>query len=119
MEIASFASYPNCTEVIRKNLETFKNNRDKKLDFIWYQDTAFENNLKNLSEKKYVEYLCIKKEYEDCIQFKNENWFLDKQTAEAEKIILRECTAYYGDACRLAMLFNINHKPVMLGMYQK
>ena len=119
VEIASFASYPNCTEVIRKNLETFKNNRDKKLDFIWYQDTAFENNLKNLSEKKYVEYLCIKKEYEDCIQFKNENWFLDKQTAEAEKIILRECTAYYGDACRLAMLFNINHKPVMLGMYQK
>lgn len=114
LEVSSFASYENCIERIERNLKLFEDAKDK-LDIIWLQDETFEENLKKISQDIFEKYKELRNNSYANISCDMSHLDIN---SHAEQDFIARCHAYYGDSCRMAMLFSISQKPVMIASYQ-
>ncbi len=114
VELSSFAQNDNCLEVIKEKVRYLEEAvSGGKLEVIWYQDTLFEKQLKDMFPDKYDSYMEIRTEtsLKSIVSAP-----IAPGSIEEEKLI-NDIDAYYGDSCRLAMLMSVKRCPVMIGSY--
>ena len=113
VELSSFVQYDNCIDVINEKVKCLENASSDKLDIIWFQDSLFEKQLREIFPDKYKEYVNIRNNTKlKCILSEP----LTPGSMEENQII-DDIDAYYGDSCRWAMLSSVNGRPVMIGSY--
>ena len=113
VELSSFVQYDNCIDVINEKVKCLENAISDKLDIIWFQDSLFEKQLREIFPDKYKEYVNIRNNTKlKCILSEP----LTPGSMEENQII-DDIDAYYGDSCRWAMLSSVNGRPVMIGSY--